>query len=97
MLYLENKVAIVTGGAKGMGEAICKKFASEGCTVVVNDMDFETAQKVAEEINQSGGTAIAGKVDQTIKEDVDASVADTIERFGKIDILINTAHNAKAY
>ncbi|MDR0851269.1 MAG: SDR family oxidoreductase [Clostridiales Family XIII bacterium] len=91
MLYLENRVAIVTGGAKGMGEAICRKFASEGCTVVVNDLDLETARKVADEITAQGGSAIANKVDQTIQADVIASVEDTVSRYGKVDILINNA------
>jgi NAD(P)-dependent dehydrogenase (short-subunit alcohol dehydrogenase family) len=91
MLYLENRVAIVTGGAKGMGAAICRKFAEEGCTVVVNDLDLESAEKVAEGIVAAGGRAKAAKVDQTKKDEVDASVADTAARYGKIDILINNA------
>jgi NAD(P)-dependent dehydrogenase (short-subunit alcohol dehydrogenase family) len=91
MLYLEGRVAIVTGGAKGMGAAICRKFASEGCTLVVNDLDIETAQKVADEITEQGGKAIANKVDQTVQEAVNASVEDAVTRFGKVDILINNA------
>lgn len=91
MLYLENKVAVVTGGAKGMGAAICRKFADEGCAVVVNDLDFENAERVAEEIRAKGGTATAGEVDQTKREQVISSVDDAVKRFGKIDILINNA------
>ena len=91
MKYLENRVAIVTGGAKGMGEAICFKFAEEGCTVVVNDMDEAGAVKVAEAIISKGGVAVANRVDQTDKSSVDAVVEDTVKRFGKIDILVNNA------
>lgn len=91
MLYLENKVAIVTGGAKGMGEAICLKFAEEGCTVVVNDMDESGAKAVADKIVASGGTAVFNRVDQTDKAAVDASVEDAIKRYGRIDILVNNA------
>lgn len=91
MLYLENKVALVTGGAKGMGAAICRKFAEEGCTVVVNDMDGENAKKIADEIVANGGTANFNRVDMTDIEAVNASVDDTIKRYGKIDILVNNA------
>jgi NAD(P)-dependent dehydrogenase (short-subunit alcohol dehydrogenase family) len=91
MLYLENRVAIVTGGAKGMGAAICKKFAEEGCTVIVNDIDLATAQEVAAEINSKGGTAVANRVDQTNRDEVINVVEDTVNRFGKVDILVNNA------
>lgn len=91
MKYLENRVAIVTGGAKGMGKAICLKFAEEGCTVIVNDLDFEGAGAVADEIASKGGTAVANRVDQTDQAAVDAVVDETVSRFGKIDILVNNA------
>jgi NAD(P)-dependent dehydrogenase (short-subunit alcohol dehydrogenase family) len=91
MLYLKDRVAIVTGGAKGMGEAICKKFAEEGCAVMVNDIDLETAKKVADEINAKGGTSIANRVDQTKRDEVINNVEETVKKFGKIDILVNNA------
>ena len=91
MLYLKDKVALVTGGAKGMGEAICRKFAEEGANLIVNDIDFAGAQKVADEINQNGGTAVANKVDQTKRDEVNLSVEKAKAQFGKIDILINNA------
>jgi len=89
MQYLKDKVAIVTGGAKGMGEAICKKFADEGATLVVNDIDYKGAQNVAGEIVEKGGTAIANKVDVTKRDEVIAVVGDVAKQFGRIDILIN--------
>jgi NAD(P)-dependent dehydrogenase (short-subunit alcohol dehydrogenase family) len=91
MLYLQDRVALVTGGAKGMGEAICRKFAEEGATVIVNDLDLAGAQKVADEINANGGRAAANKVDQTKQQDVNRVVDDVVRQFGKIDILINNA------
>ncbi|MCL1828551.1 MAG: SDR family oxidoreductase [Oscillospiraceae bacterium] len=91
MKYLENKVAMVTGGAKGMGAAICLKFAEEGCAVVVNDLDGAGAGVVADEIVSKGGAAVSNRVDQTDKSAVDAVTEETIKRFGKIDILVNNA------
>jgi NAD(P)-dependent dehydrogenase (short-subunit alcohol dehydrogenase family) len=91
MLYLQDRVAVVTGGAKGMGEAICRKFAEEGATVIVNDIDLPGAEKVADEINGKGGTAVANKVDQTKREEVDLAIENAVRQFGKIDILINNA------
>ena len=91
MKYLENRVAVVTGGAKGIGAAICLKFAEEGCTVVVNDIDGPGADAIAGEIVAKGGAAVSNRVDQTDKEIVDSVVEDTVKRFGKIDILVTNA------
>ena len=91
MKYLENRVAIVTGGAKGIGAAICIKYAEEGCTVVVNDIDGSGAKTIADQIVSKGGEAVSNRVDQTDKETVDSVVEDTVRRFGKIDILVNNA------
>jgi len=89
---LKDKIAIVTGGAKGMGEATCYKFAEEGATVIIADFDFDSAQKVADKINTIGGHARAyNKVDVTDKSTIKATVDSTIEEFDKIDILINCA------
>jgi NAD(P)-dependent dehydrogenase (short-subunit alcohol dehydrogenase family) len=91
MKYLQDKVAVVTGGAKGIGAAICRKFAEEGAAVVVNDIDLDGARKVADEIVQNGGMAVANRVDQTKRAEVDLSVEKAVGQFGKIDILINNA------
>lgn len=91
-MLLKDKIAIVTGGAKGMGEATCNKFAEEGAIVVIADLDFDSAQKVADKINTAGGLARAyTKVDVTDKTTIKAMVDATVEEFGKIDILINCA------
>ena len=90
-MLLEDKVAIITGGAKGMGEGIALKFAQEGCRVVIGDMDMAGARAVADQIKALGRKSIAAKADITKSAEVEAMVAKTIEEFGKIDILVNNA------
>ncbi len=91
-LNLEGKVAIVTGGACGIGKAVCEEFAEVGAKVVVADIDAASGKKVVEELkNKSGGEHIHTVTDVTSKESVDAMVAATLEAFGGIDILVNNA------
>jgi 3-oxoacyl-[acyl-carrier protein] reductase len=90
-MLLENRVAIVTGGAKGIGRGIALKFAAEGCDVVVNARHIESARDVASEIKASGRRALAIKADVSRSDEVAAMVARTIKEFGKIDILVNNA------
>lgn len=90
-MLLKDRVAIVTGGAKGMGRGIALKFAEEGCDVVVNALHIEGAQKVADEIKATGRRAIAIKADITKSAEVQDMVDRTISEFGKIDILVNNA------
>ena len=90
-MLLENRVAIVTGGAKGIGRGICLKFAREGCDVVVNALHLEGARKVAAEVKALGRRSLAIKADVASSADVKAMVARTIKEFGKIDILVNNA------
>ena len=85
---LENKVAIVTGGAKGIGYVTCNTFSREGASVVIVDMDKEAAEKAAQEINDKGGKALAVAANLTVAE---AIFAKAVEKFGKVDILINNA------
>lgn len=91
MKRLEDKVAIITGGGTGIGEAICKKFANEGAKVIVAGLPDDPVDEVAKEINENNGTAIAFKGDlssfNTAKECVDKAV----DEFGRLDILINNA------
>lgn len=85
---LNEKVAIVTGAGQGIGEGIARKLAIEGATVVVSDLNEESAKKVADEIGQN---AIAIKCDVSNKEEVDSLIAKTMEKFGRVDILVNNA------
>lgn len=90
-MFLNDKVAIITGGARGIGRETALVFAREGAKVVVADFDREAGEKTAGDINASGGEAIFRKVDVTDRENVQAMVVETKEHFGKIDILVNNA------
>lgn len=87
----ENKVAIVTGAAKGIGWGIAKVLAQEGAKVVVVDWDAENGEKTAREICDSGGEAIFVKCDVSSEEDVRAMIDTAVKQFGRIDILVNNA------
>lgn len=86
-----GKVAIVTGGGSGIGEATSKLFAHAGASVVVADLVEEQAQRVADEIVAVGGEAIAVTVDVSEEAEVKAMTACAVEAFGGIDILVNNA------
>jgi len=88
---LEDKVAIITGGAKGQGRASALLFAEEGARVLVADWDFENAETAASEIKAAGGEALALKVDVSSEDDIKKMVQTTIGAFGRIDILFNNA------
>jgi len=90
-MKLNDKVAIITGAAEGIGKATAIEFVKEGAKVVVADINLELAEKTAEELKRLGGEAIAVKVDVTNPDDVNAMVSKTLERFGRIDILFNNA------
>jgi len=93
-MLLENKVALITGGAKGMGRAMALKFAGEGCDIIICDIDIENAGKVASEVQTFGRTSLAVKADISSSKDVIDMVSAVIEKFGKIDILVNNAGRA---
>ncbi len=90
-MLLDNKVAIVTGGARGVGKAIAEKFAGEGCSVTIGDILEERAQNTAKEISAKGRKCLAVKCDHTDSSQVQDMVNKTIDKFGKIDILVNNA------
>lgn len=90
-MKLDNKVAIVTGSARGIGEAIAKKLASEGAAIVVNALHAEGANRVAREIQKQDGKAIAVKADVSSKAEVQDLVSKTLENFGTVHILVNNA------
>ncbi len=89
---LDGKVAIVTGASRGIGAAIAKALGSEGASVVVNYFQSEEkAKAVAAEIEELGGKAIAVRADVRSRDEVDAMVQKTVEAFGGVDILVNSA------
>ncbi|MCM2674222.1 3-oxoacyl-ACP reductase [Alkalicoccobacillus plakortidis] len=92
MVELTDKVAIVTGGSRGIGSAISSELARNGVKVVVNyQSNSESAEKVVHAIKESGGQAIAVKADVSKSDDVLNLINETINQFGKIDILVNNA------
>ncbi|MCE2492096.1 MAG: glucose 1-dehydrogenase [Alphaproteobacteria bacterium] len=88
MARLADKVAIVTGGGLGIGKATAKKFATEGATVVVTDVNANAGRGVAEEIGES---AVFLGHDVTDESEWEAVMKETVDRFGKVDILVNNA------
>jgi len=88
---IDGKVAIVTGGAQGIGQGICLRLADEGAKVAIFDANLDEARKTAQEIERSGGTALAIKVDVTRAAEVEAAVKQVIAKFGRVDILVNNA------
>ncbi len=90
-MNLDGKVAIVTGGAQGMGRAIAWRLAQEGADVVVADLRQEGAQQVVEEIVGAGGRGLAVAVDVRRQEQVQAMVDAATGRFGGLDVLVNNA------
>lgn len=90
-MKLKDKVAIVTGSAKGIGWGIATVFVDEGAKVVVVDWDAEAGAATADELCKGGGEAIFVKCDVSNEEDVKAMIQTTLDRFGRIDILVNNA------
>lgn len=91
MERLSGRVAFVTGGGHGIGRATAIRLAKEGASVALADLDLAAAERVAEAIEASGGTAIAVHCDVTDTATVDRAVAATVERFGQLDVLANVA------
>jgi len=89
---LQDRIAIVTGGARGLGEAICLRLAHEGAHVVVADLNLEGAEETATNIvAQTGQRAIAAQVDVTDEGQVKEMVDRTVLEFGRLDILVSNA------
>jgi acetoin reductase-like protein len=88
---LQGKVAVVTGGAQGMGRAISLRYVQEGAKVVVADINLEGAQRTAAEITEAGGQAVGAQVDVRNQEQVQQMVNTAVERFDGLDILVNNA------
>ena len=91
-LGLTGKVALVTGGSRGIGAAAALMLAEEGATVIVNYVNrADAAQQIIEHINNSGGRAMSYKADVAKLEEVEALVQAALEEYGKLDILVNNA------
>lgn len=88
---LEDRIAIVTGGAQGLGEAICLRLAQEGCHVLIADLNEEAAQATSAAVRQSGRRSEALKVDVTDEDQVSAMVDRAVQEFGRLDILVSNA------
>ena len=90
-MRLEGKVAIITGGANGMGAEECRIFAREGAKVVIADIAEGEGRKLEAEIAESGGDAVFMKLDVTSESGWEDAVEATVARYGKLDILVNNA------
>jgi len=91
MFNLSGKVALVTGGRRGMGKAHALALAAQGAKVVVTDVDVAECAAVVEEIKSKGGEAACFKMDVTSKDEVNSVFDEVIKRFGRLDILVNNA------
>ncbi|MCX5700779.1 MAG: 3-oxoacyl-[acyl-carrier-protein] reductase [Candidatus Omnitrophica bacterium] len=90
-MKLRDKVALITGGARGIGQAIAMTFAKEGADIVVADVNLEIAQKTAQDIEVLGRKALALEMDVTDYVKVEDGVNKILDKFGKVDILVNNA------
>ena len=90
-MQLKDKVAIITGSASGIGKEIALEYAKEGAKVVIADLALAAAQATADEINKSGGKAMAVEMNVTDEAAVDAATAKVVEQFGGVDVLISNA------
>ena len=90
-MRLKGKVALVTGAGGGLGTAIARRFASEGASVLCTDRELVRAQSTESLIKKSGGSASAFQADVADPLQCDAQVAETVQRFGRIDIAVNNA------
>ena len=90
---MEGKVAIVTGGAGGIGSAVCRAFAGECVSVVVADVDAARADETAAQVSSGGGRAIGVEVEVSSELSVVAAVQRTVDHFGRVDFLVHCAGN----
>jgi len=90
-MRLSKKVAIVTGAGIGIGRGISRMFAKEGASVVVADVNEESAKSTAGEIESLGGESLAARMDVRSSDEINQVIKRALDRFGKIDILVNNA------
>ena len=90
-MRLKNKVALITGGGSGIGEATVLRFAEEGAKLVINDVDEDDAKRVAAKVKAQGGEVLVCVADVCNKHEVESMVSQALKRFGRLDILVNNA------
>jgi NAD(P)-dependent dehydrogenase (short-subunit alcohol dehydrogenase family) len=90
-MKLTGRVAVITGSASGIGRASAREFAKEGAQVVVADINMAGAQETVQQIQAAGGMALAVKTDVSVPESVQALVEQTLQSFGRINVLFNNA------
>lgn len=90
-MKLKNKVTIITGGAKGIGQGCARVFVKHGAIVVIADRDEKAGAATAQELTQAGGRAFFQRCDVTKEEDMRALVEDTVRRHGRLDCIVNNA------
>jgi 3-oxoacyl-[acyl-carrier protein] reductase len=90
-MRLENKVALITGSARGIGKEIALVLAREGADIIISDVNFEMAEATAKEINALGRRSMAVKLDVTNFKEVEETINKILDKFSKIDILVNNA------
>ena len=91
IMRLQGKSALVTGAGGGLGGAIARRFAAEGASVLCSDRDLPKAEATVAAIAKAGGTASAFPADVAVAADCEAQVAETVSRYGRIDIAVNNA------
>ena len=96
-MRLENKVALISGGARGMGAVEAKLFAEEGAKVIIGDILEEEGRKVEAEINEAGGECVFVLLDVSSEEAWQNAVNEAVSRYGKLDILVNNAGIYRAH
>ena len=90
-MRLHNKVAIITGAARGMGASEARIFAQEGAKVILADIQVEDGNRVTQEIADAGGHAVFVEMDVSVQADWDRAIEAAVSNFGKIDVLVNNA------
>ncbi len=91
MPRLQDQVAVVTGGAQGLGGAIARGMAAAGASVLIADIDLEASQRNVRQIQAAGNTAVALRTDVSRREDLQAAVERVVREWGRLDILVNNA------